>query len=222
MEVKKDKIKIKAAVFDMDGTMFDTEYLFNLSWLRAAKERNSPLGEEFVERIVGVSKAQSRALAYSLYGDQNDYDEVSALSHKYFGEYVETYGIPLKKGLFELLDFLKNREIPLALATSTGRKSALSHLERTGTLKYFSAFAFGDDIVRSKPDPEIFLLAAERLGADIKDCVVFEDSPNGIKAARASGAKVVCVPDRIPIEGELINCADFILPSLYEAINILE
>ena len=134
---------------------------------------------------------------------------------------METHGVPVKPGLRALLAALKADGIGIALATGTSRHIALEYLERTDTLRYFDAFAFGDQVTHGKPDPEIFLLAANTLSAKPKDTAVFEDSVNGLKAAHAGGFFSICVPDLVDPLPYLDFTPDAALKTLDEAIPLI-
>lgn len=190
---------ITGFIFDMDGTLLDTERLGMKMWDEAIKRLNSPLNGEFKRRIIGVNRATSAAIAYEMFGENSMFNETAALSGKLFTEYIEKNGVPFKDGAEDILICLKSKGVKAAVATSTSEKSAEKTLKKAGLYGYFSAFAFGDEIARGKPEPDIFLLAAKRLGEDIKNCAVVEDSPNGIKAAKKSGAFVIAVPDIVPL-----------------------
>lgn len=191
---------ITAFIFDMDGTLSDTERLGMQMWDEAIKRLNAPLNGEFKRRIIGVNRATSAAIAREMFGENSMYNEAAELSDKLFTEYIEKNGVPLKDGAEDILARIKEKGLKAALATSTSKKSAEKTLKRAGLYGYFSAFAFGDEVLRGKPEPDIFLFAANRLGEDILRCAVVEDSPNGIKAARKSGAYVLAVPDILPLD----------------------
>lgn len=211
--------EIKGVIFDMDGTLFDTERLSMQVWDEAIKRLDSPLNDEFKYRIIGVNRATSAAIANEMFGEKSKYDDVAALSSKLFMEHIEKDGVPVKEGAVELLKYLKEKNIKTALATSTSRQSATKTLKRAGIYGYFSAFAFGDEVSRGKPEPDIFFLASKRLGEKITDCAVVEDSPNGIKAARKSGALSVAVPDLLPLKKDYKEYYDVLVSSLSELIG---
>lgn len=209
-----ERIKIKGVIFDMDGTLFDTERLGMQTWDEAIKRLSSPLNGEFKRRIIGVNRATAEKIAFEMFGENSRFKETAALSGELFTEHIERFGVPVKDGVFQLLEYLKKREIKTAVATSTSSASAEKTLKKAGVYGYFSAFAFGDEISRGKPEPDIFLLAASRLGEKITDCAVVEDSPNGIKAARKSGALSVAVPDLVPLEKDYKEYYDVLISSL--------
>ena len=127
----------------------------------------------------------------------------------------------MKPGVREILDFLKARNIPIALATSTGRERTLRRMELTGLGSYFSAIITGDQVVHSKPDPEIYQLACRALGTDPAQTIAVEDSRNGILSASQAGMKVIMVPDMIPPTPELDALLFRRCASLLEVRNFL-
>jgi len=211
---------INRAIFDMDGTLFDTERLGMQMWSEAIKRLNAPLNEEFKRRIIGVNRATSAAIAKEMFGENSMFNEAAALSSKLFCEAIERDGVPFKSGAKEALGYLYSKGIKMAVATSTSKKSAENTLKKADIYKYFGAFAFGDEVLKGKPEPDIFLLAAKRLDTDITRCAVVEDSPNGIKAAKKSGAFVVAVPDIVPLD-EYAEYYDIKISSLNDIIGLL-
>lgn len=194
------KRKICGVIFDMDGTLFDTERLGMRMWDEAIRRLNAPFNEEFKYRIIGVNRATSAAIANEMFGENSLFDEVAALSNKLFREYLDKNGVPVKEGARDLLEYVSSSGLKAALATSTSRQSAEKTLKSAGIYGYFNAFAFGNEVENGKPAPDIFLLAAKRLDVDISVSAVVEDSLNGIKAAKRSGAFVIAVPDILPLK----------------------
>ena len=131
-------------------------------------------------------------------------------------------GVPCKPGLFELLDVLEERGIPRIVASSSPRSMILQNLSTTGAGRYFAQVVCGADVEHSKPAPDIFLLAASRLGVDIHRCLVLEDSLNGLRAARASGAVSVMVPDLRPYGPEVAPYVDYLKQDLSQVIDLLD
>lgn len=213
---------MRAVLFDMDGLMFDTEQLSTEGWLYAARERGWPITAESVARMRGMNVSDGRALFKKLFGDAVDYEQARALRQDYIQKSIRVNGVPVKPGLRELLDALRERGIPASVATATSRASAESHLRSTGVLAAFDARVFGDEVVHSKPAPDIFLLAAARLERAPETCMVLEDSPNGIRAAHAAGCIPVMVPDLTPCTPDLEPLCAACVKSLHEVIPLLD
>lgn len=213
---------IKAMIFDMDGVLFDTERVLKDCWIKTAKEMNFSIGEEELRQMRGASAAFCNTLFQKWYEGKVDYKKARARRSQYLEEYIDLHSIPEKKGLKELLNYLKQQNIPFAIATSTERKRASEYWEMAKITNLISASVCGDEVTNSKPDPEIFLTAAKKLHVPIQDCMVVEDSINGLKAARASGAFSCMVPDLTTYSEDLKPICDFVCEDLTSCISLLE
>lgn len=211
---------IKGAIFDMDGLMFDSERLVCSIWQEMMDENGYKFNVDIFKNTIGLRQDKSKKFYTSLYGEDFDYDGFKIQSRQRFYKRIEKDGVPIKKGLFELLDFLKDNNIKMAVATSTSAKTALKVIKKAGVYDYFDSFVCGDDVKNGKPHPEVFLTAAERIGVPPEECVAFEDSINGIKSAFAANMTTVMVPDFLQPTDEIKNKISFLCNSLYEAIDI--
>lgn len=191
----REKIVPAGAIFDMDGLMLDTERPSLRAWKKAGEQMGFSIDEEVVFRTIGISEEAVRKVYIDAFGEDFPYLEVRAKVKQILDEEVKREGIHLRPGLLVLLDAFADMGAPLAVATSTHKERALWKLEHTGLRPRFSAFAFGDEVERGKPAPDIFLLAAERLGKNPRDCVGFEDSPAGLAGLHAAGIRSVFVKD---------------------------
>ncbi len=213
---------IENVIFDMDGLMFDTERLY----VRSLEEYVGPLTgvafpRENILKTLGMNHADFERSFPALFGTAISFSDCYALIADWMKTEMEAHGVPLKPGLYELLDALKANGMRIALATGTSRPIALEYLRRTDTLRYFDAFAFGDQVAHGKPDPEIFQLACKALSGSPETTAVFEDSVNGLKAARAGGFFSICVPDLIDPLPRLGFTPDAVFRTLDEAIPLL-
>ena len=213
---------IRTAIFDMDGLMFDTERLF----LRALEEYVGPkTGVAFprgrVLRLLGCNYHDYLQLFPVLFGDAITPEGCKDLVTEWMTREITAHGVPVKPGLFALLDTLKADGIRMALATGTSRPIALRYLEMTGTHSYFDAFVCGDQVSHGKPDPEIFLAACKALSGTPETTVVFEDSENGLRAAHAGGFHSVCVPDLVDPVPRLDFVPDAVFRTLDAAIPFI-
>lgn len=212
----------KAIIFDMDGLMLDTERIALSTWQQAATAHGWTLTEELYVRLVGMNMARTRALVMQELGENYPFDQIEQHRVSLVYEYIQANGVPVKPGLFALLELLKERNIPRAVATSTARPDALSLLEKAGILPYFDTLVCGDEVTHSKPDPEIFLKAAAKLGVEPKNCAVLEDSFAGITGAHGAGMLPLMVPDLKPPTDEIKKLTHRIFPSLEEATVFLK
>lgn len=213
---------IKGVIFDMDGLMFNTEWLSTVMWEKAGAEAGVIVTKEFVDTCRGKNSNDIRKLFLEKFGPEFDYDTARNKRHQYMREYMEKNGVPKKEGLVELLTYLKEHGIGVALATSTGREMAKWMLRDAGVYEYMNAFAFGDEVVRSKPDPEIFIKAARALGLEPAECVVLEDSGPGIIAGKAAGGYVIHIPDMMVLSDEIKDGITKEVKSLFDVITWLE
>lgn len=191
--------KVSLVIFDMDGLMFDTERLSLWAWEKAGKD----FGYEITPNItIGATGLDARDIVLYFkkhFGVSFPFFDIQKLESKYFNEYIMKNGVPVKEGLYDLLDFLKANSILKAVATSTYRKLAEECLSLANVKDEFDLIVCGDDVEKGKPEPDIFLKAAKVLNCSPNECIVLEDSENGLKAASRAGMHPICVPDlKIP------------------------
>ena len=211
----------RAVLFDMDGVIFDSERAVLAVWREIAGEMElSGIDGVFVQ-CVGVNKQRTREIFCGAYPDL-DFDEFDVRVRRLFLSRYDKGRLPVKPGVREILAGLRERRIPLALASSTRTETVKRELEEAGFLGCFDTVIGGDLVTRSKPDPEIFLTAASRLGAEPADCFVIEDSFNGIRAASAGGFRPIMVPDMLPPDAEMEEKAELIAADLFEAWDYLQ
>lgn len=190
----------KGVIFDMDGLMFGTERLSSKMWHEILKKYNLPINEEFIITIRGLNFKSSKEMFHKYYQSDIDFKMLKDEKNQMVYDYIMSHGIPVKEGLYELLDFLKNNKIKIALATSSSKLVANKYLELAGINSYFNVKVFGDEVSKGKPDPEIFLKALAKLKLEKEEVVILEDSKNGIKAANNAGIEPFWVPDGIYFE----------------------
>ena len=213
--------QLQAVIFDMDGVIFDSERLVIECWETIAKKYNIPGIVEICMRVQGNNREETGKRFREKYGNDFPYEaykkEVSALfRHLYGGG-----RLPLKPGVAEILEELKRGDIPLALASSTRTDIVKLELDEARLLQYFDAVLGGDMVPRSKPEPDIFLAAAEALGVSPANCYVLEDSFNGIRAAYRAGMHPVMVPDMQQPTDEIRRLAEAVVENLLVAMDYL-
>lgn len=215
-------MRIRAVIFDMDGLLLDTEALAREVWPVAASACGFELSDEVFLSLVGRTRINSDAILRRHFGAGFSADTFYRQCVTLWDTAIAERGMPVKECAVELLDYLDSKRLPTGVATSTVRTSAERSLETAGLAFRIRCLTTGDEVERGKPAPDIFLLAAERLGVPPSECLVLEDSYNGIRAAHASGALPVMVPDLIAPDAEMKALAVGIFPSLCSVRTWLE
>ena len=187
-------MRVAAVIFDMDGLMVDTEPLYQASWQQAASELGYDLDDDLYTQFVGRPTPACELLLVSAFGSAFPLDRFRTRWPGLWTAEMARVGVQAKGGLLELLDFVDAQQLPKAVATSSEASYASVTLEQARLLDRFSVVVSGDQIARGKPEPDIYLEAARRLGVPASECVVFEDSESGICAAERAGMTGVLVP----------------------------
>ena len=214
--------RVKAVIFDQDGLMFDTERLSVKAWSEVGKRYGISVGEDFFDAMRGTKPEVVRRMLKEMYGESFDCDRLLEEKRAYSYEQIAREGVPVKKGLKELLTYLREHGVKTAVATSSSRHWTEQNTRGAGVDQMFDAYAFGEMVKRPKPDPEIFYLAADMLGEKPEECIVLEDSFNGINAALNGGFLAVMVPD-LSIPGpELVERLTAKCDSLMDVIGLFE
>jgi HAD superfamily hydrolase (TIGR01509 family) len=214
--VMKQSVKLVAVVFDMDGLLLDSERPLVEAWTEAARELDCSFAPELLLRVLGRPGAEGVALFRAALGSDFPYDQARARVRSLLSA-RQAQGFAVKPGARQLLACLHARQVPCAVASSAQRKQLEARLIQAGLYPHFEAFAGGDEVAHGKPAPDVFLLAAERLGVNPSACLVFEDSEHGARGAVAAGMQVVIVPDLVQPSPEARALCCAVLPSLAQA-----
>lgn len=214
-------MKIKGLIFDMDGTMFDTEVISVSAMEHAAELYGIQLPRETMLGFMGLPGAEIRRQYLELFGDAFDYAGYRRKKIDYQDAVIDRDGVPVKPGLCALLEYARRRGLRCAVATSTNRDRAEDLIRRAGVWAYFDAVICGEDVEQGKPAPDIFCLAAKTLGLAPEACAGIEDSRNGILAARRAGMFAILVPDLIPADEDMLKAADLRADSLDDVLDYL-
>lgn len=206
----------KLVVFDMDGLLLDTERLIVEHWDRLALRRG--LDREKIRDVcvasIGVNLSAVRRIAAEKLGAAFPFDAYSREVRSSVAKELAGGPMPVKKGAFELLEYLKRTGMPAVVASSSPKAVVESELRDAGLLPFFAALLGGEDASRSKPAPDLFLKAAASMGTEPGSCLVLEDSYNGIRAAHAAGMMSVMVPDLLPPTEEMAGLYTALAPDL--------
>ena len=204
---------IKAIIFDMDGVILDSETISDKTWAIAQDEMDVSTDKDYINMCRGSNRNDTLKILRDVFGQDFDADAFLNRATVLFHMYEDTQGIPLMPYAQQILEYLKPK-YRLALASSTNGRAVKRQLTNTGVIDYFKTRTTGDQVVHSKPDPEIYLMACRSLGLEPAECVAVEDSPNGIRSAYAAGMPVIMVPDKIAPTPELEAMCWKICPSL--------
>ena len=184
-----------AVIFDMDGLMYRTEQMIREAWDIVGPEFvGHPLGDEIFQTM-GMNRVLRVAYFREKFGTDFPYSEFEKRYKAIVTRRKQTEGIPVQKGLFELLQLLSNEKIPMVLATGSSSIHTYLNLAVTRTPNVFRTVICGDMVRAAKPDPFIYRLACQKLGMKPEETLVLEDSVNGVRAAHAAGTPVIMIPD---------------------------
>ncbi len=186
--------RLSAVILDMDGTLHDTEAVYHESLKRAVEAVGFAVTDAFCHSLIGIPGTESAAMLREHLGPDFPYADYQ-VQYRQHQDRILSAGVPLKTGAAELLDALIKAGMKVAVATSARRRTAERHLGLSGLLPHLSVVVTRDDVARGKPHPDLYLLAAERLGVPPAECLAVEDSFTGIRAAHAAGMMPVMVPD---------------------------
>ena len=214
--------ELDAVVFDMDGVIFDTETIALRSWQDTADSHGLGDITQTAMKCVGRSTVDTLKIFEESYGDRVSIEQMHIECINRFNEIMQTEGLPVKLGTRELLEHLKANGAKVALASSTTYDRVVMELKDADLFKYFSVIIGGNMIEHSKPEPEIYLLACEKLGADPKKSAAVEDSRNGIISASRAGMMPFLVPDIIEPDEEMKQLAHKQFADLLEVKEYLE
>ena len=192
-----DVFNLSSVVFDMDGLLLDSERKSQEVMLKAAAHLKIPLSEEQARGMVGKNAVAGREYIAGLFQNHTTVDSFFEVTNRFYQDEWENGRIPLKRGVVELLDTLDSFKIPRAIATSTRRHIALQKLSKVGIIDRFHHIVGGDEVMKGKPNPEIYLTACSALGVSPIRSLACEDSPSGIEAAYTAGLRAILVPDLI-------------------------
>ncbi len=214
------KEPVKAALFDMDGLLIDSEAVYIKAMQAAARSFELEMPLEFCHSMVGIPRAECNVMIQERYGEGFNLEEFRGVYSANVSRLMEAR-VPVKAGVVEVLAFLAEHGIPCGVATSALRATAESHLGRAGLLPRFATLVARDDVERAKPFPDIYLEAARRLAVPPRNCIAFEDSSPGLTAAHAAGTMAIMVPDILQPSDEVRAKCLHIAPDMVAVERLL-
>lgn len=182
-------------LFDMDGLIFDTERLFMEQLTEVMAEYGYELTRDVYVKTLGLGGERLKELMCSYYGEDYPFEKMGHITQQRIKHIAKTEGLLVKPEIREVLEWLHDNGKKMAVASTSKSTSVKTYLSTAGLINYFGHIVGGDMVKHSKPEPDIFLLAAHRMGCEPAQCVVLEDSENGIRAAHSAGMRSICVPD---------------------------
>ncbi len=189
------KHKIDLVIFDMDGVMFDTEKISYRIWKDLGRKYKYNIDDGIFKRTIGLDIKSTEQVYKKHFGAGFPFKKMKDEQIQMMKDYILSEGAPVKDGVNELLSYIKNKNLKIALATSALKERAELLLKMSDTRRYFDVVTCGDEITNGKPDPEIFLKTADKLNCKPENCLILEDSNNGIMAAYRVGMLPVMIPD---------------------------
>ena len=209
----------KGAIFDMDGLMFDTEAIWQEGWRVMAEKNGYEPSADFGRDISGTSGEVMRDVVRRYY-PKVDVDAFIAEERVIVEERLSKE-VPIKPGLFEILELFRRSGVKMAVASSSQPAMIRRNLQMTNTIAYFEVVLSSTEVARAKPEPDVFLKAAELLGLAPEDCYVFEDSFGGVRAGAAAKAATIMIPDQLQPTDEIRALTGGVFSSLAEAAEAI-
>jgi beta-phosphoglucomutase-like phosphatase (HAD superfamily) len=213
---------VKAVLFDMDGTVLDTEPMYKKAWKAAFGKNGHEFSDELFNRCVGLSVPLVKKLLNDTYNDPKFFETTFPIAASWAFNYKKLNGVPVKKGFYELSEFLEQSDIVSVIATSTSHDAAVEDLSYSQIINRFKGVIGGDDVQNGKPNPDPYIKAAALAGFDVSECIAIEDSINGIRSAVAAGVRCIYIRDFLDIPREIEDSVYARCESLDEVIDIIK
>lgn len=212
-------VQIQAVLFDLDGTLIDTERFYRVCWPQALAAHGYEMSDEQALSMRSLGRPFAPARLKGWFGQDLDYAAVRNTRKQLMEEMIAREGIVVKPGAEELLKFLHQRGITAAVVTATDLERAGRYLQQVGLKDCFDRIISATQVDQGKPAPDIYEFACRELGVAPEHCIAVEDSPNGVRSAYGAGCKVIMVPDQTQPDEELAKC---LLASVSELAEIIK
>lgn len=215
-------MSIKAVIFDLDGTVLDTEKLLVKYWCEAANEAGFPMRREHALQLRSLAAKYAEPLMKSWFGDSCEYQVLRKRRMALMSQHLEKFGLEVKQGIPELLHYLGEKGYKRAVATATDLTRASGYLKDVGLFDSFDRIISAHMVKNGKPKPDVYIYAVEQLGLSPTECIAVEDSPNGVISASEAGCKTVMIPDLTEPDKQLAERLYAKCNSPKELIELLE
>ena len=212
---------IELIIFDMDGLIFDSERIFMEQLGYVMAEHGCTLTENIYIKTIGLNGKVLKDAMLKQYGNDYPFEEISHEARNRLNKIAESGMLPVKRGIRELLEYIKQKNIKCCVASSSPTIFVEQYLKLYGLYNYFSGVTGGEKAARSKPEPDIFLMACADFNVKPEKAIVLEDSQNGIIAAGRAKIRAVCIPDlKVPDE-DVLKTAVLVCDSAFDVIKII-
>ena len=208
--------QFQAVIFDMDGLLLDTEKIALKAFFEACRQFDFEPSLDIYLRCVGTNPVRTKVILTQGYGASFPFEKISQVWGENYREAITDFPIPVKTGARDFLGFVGSSGKRMAIATSTAHQTARDKLERTGLLSFFELIVGGDQVAKGKPDPETYFKVSELLNVTPRQCLVLEDSDNGVLAAHGAGMAVIQIPDLKEPSAAIKNLGHTVLSSFKE------
>lgn len=197
---------IKAVIFDLDGTLIDTEKYYRAAWPAAAKHFGYDMSDEQSLLLRSLGQPFAPAQFKEWFGPDCNYEEIKNYRKKLMNDILEKNGIELKPGAMEILNYLKSNGFLTAMATANPYNRTVKYLKQLELYDYFDKIICATMVKEGKPSPDVYDYSCKELNLSPDECIAVEDSPNGVLSAYRAGCKVIMIPDQSQPDEELIRC----------------